>query len=115
MPSGHRFYAGWSEARFRRDAAAIGPHTEALVIAVLASRKHPEQGFRSCLGILKRLRGIDRDRAEAACARAVEIGALSSKSLASILDNNLDRSPSRPSTTDLPLVHANIRGGGYYH
>jgi transposase len=114
MPSSHRFYAGWSEARFRRDAAVIGPNTETLIVAVLASRKHPEQGFRSCLGILKRLRGIEPERAEAACARAVEIGALSSKSLGSILDNNLDRQ-SRQSVADLPLFHTNIRGGGYYH
>jgi hypothetical protein len=49
MPSGHRFYAGWSEARFRRDAAAIGPNTETMIVAVLASRKHPEQGFPSRL------------------------------------------------------------------
>ncbi|MBF0333689.1 MAG: transposase [Alphaproteobacteria bacterium] len=82
---------------------------------MMASRRHPEQGFRSCLGILKRLRGVDRDRAEAACARAVEIGALSSKSLGSILDNNLDRRPTGQSAADLPLFHANIRGGGYYH
>ncbi|MDA8250597.1 MAG: IS21 family transposase [Rhodospirillales bacterium] len=115
MPSGHRFYGGWSEARFRRDAAAIGPRTEALIVAVLTSRPHPEQGFRSCLGILKRLRGVDRDRAEAACARAVEIGALSSKSLGSILDNNLDRKPTGQPAADLPLLHANIRGSGYYH
>ena len=115
MPSHHRFYDGWSEARFRRDAAAIGPNTETLVIAVMANRRHPEQGFRSCLGILKRLRGIDRDRAEAACAHAVSIGALSAKSLGSILDNNLGRKPKSPSPADLPLFHANIRGGGYYH
>lgn len=115
MPSSHRFYDGWSEARFRRDAAAIGPNTEALVIAVLANRRHPEQGFRSCLGILKRLRGIDRDRAEAACAHAVSIGALSAKSIGSILDNNLGCKPKGQSTAELPLVHTNIRGGGYYH
>ena len=117
MPSHHRFYSGWSEERFRRNATAIGPNAEALVIAVMASRKHPEQGFRSCLGILKRLRGVDRDRAEAACARAVEIGALSSKSLGSILDNNLDRKPTGrvSAAADLPLFHANIRGSGYYH
>lgn len=115
MPSNHRFYAAWSEPRFRRDAAAIGPNTEALVVAVLASRRHPEQGFRSCLGILKRLRGVARERAEAACARAVEIGARSSKSLGSILDNNLDRQAKQPSPADLPLFHTNIRGGGYYH
>ena len=115
MPSHHRFYDSWSEARFRRDAAAIGPNTEALVIAVMASRRHPEQGFRSCLGILKRLRGVEHARAEAACARAVEIGGLSAKSLGSILDNNLDRKPKGLSTDDLPLFHTNIRGSGYYH
>ncbi|MEI7610558.1 MAG: hypothetical protein WCJ64_24520 [Rhodospirillaceae bacterium] len=81
----------------------------------MANRRHPEQGFRSCLGILKRLRGVDRDRAEDACAHAVSIGALSAKSLGSILDNNLGRKPKGPSTADLPLFHANIRGGGYYH
>jgi transposase len=115
MPSTHRHYAGWSEARFRRDAAAIGPNTEALIVAVMASRKHPEQGYRSCLGILKRLRGVPRERAEAACARALEIGTLSAKSLGSILDNNLDQKPRRKAEADLPLFHANIRGSGYYH
>jgi len=115
MPSNHRFYAGWSEAGFRRDAAAIGPNTEALILAVLASRRHPEQGFRSCVGILKRLRGVDTTRAEAACALAVAIGALSVKSLGSILDNNLDRKPKRPAADEAPLLHANIRGGGYFH
>ncbi|MBF0305912.1 MAG: transposase [Alphaproteobacteria bacterium] len=115
MPSSHRFYAGWSEARFRRDAAAIGPNTEALIIAVIARRRHPEQGFRSCLGILKRLRGVEPDRAEAACARALQIGALSAKSLGSILDNNLDRKPPRRTDPELPLLHPNIRGRGYFH
>jgi transposase len=114
MASAHREYADWSEVRFRRDAAAIGPNTEAFIVAVLSSRKHPEQGFRSCLGILKRLRGVEPDRAEAACARALEIGALSCKSIGSILDNNLDKK-SRRKADDLPLFHANIRGSGYFH
>ena len=115
MPSTHRHYADWSEARFRRDALAIGPNAEALIIAVMASRRHPEQGYRACLGILKQLRGVTHERAEAACRRAVEIGALSSKSIASILANNLDRRSARPTNDDTPLLHANIRGGRYYH
>lgn len=115
MPSAHRHYADWNEERFRRDAAAIGPHTEALIIAVLAGRPHPEQGFRTCLGILKRLRGIDPDRAEGACAHALAIGALSSKSLGSILDNNLGAKGRGRGADTAPLLHGNIRGGGYYH
>jgi len=115
MPSAHRRYAAWSEERFRCEARALGPQTEALIIAILASRRHPEQGFRVCLGILKLFRGANRDRAEAASARALEIGALSYQSLVSILDNNLDRQPLRRSADGAPLDHPNIRGSRYYH
>ena len=115
MPRAHRQYADWSEDRFRRQAAAIGPNTEALILAVLASRRHPEQGFRTCLGILKRFRGIGSDRAEAVSGRAVALGALSYKSVASILDNHLDRQPPPAPATDAPLLHANLRGARYYH
>ena len=65
MPSSHRRYAQWTPDRFRRWAAKIGPSTEGLITAVLASRPHPEQGFRTCLGILKLYRGVDADRVEA--------------------------------------------------
>jgi transposase len=115
MPSAHRRYAAWSEERFRREARALGPHTEALICAVLASRRHPEQGFRVCIGVLKLFRGANRERAEAACARALEIGALSCKSLVSILDNNLDRQPPLSTADGAPLDHPNIRGSRYYH
>jgi len=93
MPSAHRRYAEWTPERFRRWARAIGPQTEGLVIAVLSSRPHPEQGFRTCLGVLRLLRGLDPSRVEAVAARAVEIGALTYKSIASILAHNLDRTP----------------------
>jgi transposase len=86
MPSSHRRYAEWTPERFRRWARAIGPNTEGLVIAVLSARPHPEQGFRTCLGILRLFRGLDPARAEAVSARAIAIGALTYKSLASILD-----------------------------
>jgi transposase len=115
MPKGHQRYSGWSEAYFRSNAAAIGPNTEGLIIAVMGKRKYPEQGFRSCQGILDRLRSIERERAEGACARALEIGALSSKSLGSIIEHNLDRKARRTNDATLPLLHSNIRGGGYYH
>ncbi|MET3595069.1 hypothetical protein ABID26_004481 [Mesorhizobium shonense] len=68
MPSSHRRYAEWTPERFRRWAASIGPQTEGLVVAILANRPHPEQGFRTCLGILRLFRDIDRNRAEAVSA-----------------------------------------------
>ena len=79
MPSSHRRYAEWTPDRFRRWAGKIGPNTEGLISAVLASRPHPEQGFRTCLGILRSYRGLDPVRVEAVSARAVELGILNCK------------------------------------
>ena len=70
MPSSHRRYAEWTPERFRRWAGKIGPNTESLIGAVLASRPHPEQGFRTCLGILRSYRGLETGRLEAVSARA---------------------------------------------
>src|ERR1700734_1787882 len=88
--SAHRRYAEWSPERMQRQAQGIGPNTEALIIAVMARRPHPEQGFRTCLGILRLYRGIDVVRAEAISVRAVEIGALNYQSVASILEHRLE-------------------------
>jgi transposase len=99
----------------QRQARAIGPNTEGLIIAVLARRPHPEQGFRTCLGVLRLFRGIDAARAERVSRRAVEIGALSYASVASILKHRLDRPASPQAADDAPLLHDNIRGSRYYH
>ena len=115
MPSHHREYAQWSPERFLREASTFGPNTAGLFTAILAQRRHPEHGFRNCLGILRLFRGAGVMRAEAVSARALEIGALSYKSIASILDNNLDRKPGPTPADSLPLRHANLRGPGYYH
>jgi transposase len=115
MPSAHRRYAEWNPERFQRQAHDIGPNTEALIIALLFRRPHPEQGFRTCLGVLRLFRGLDAVRAEAVALRAVEIGALSYASIASILQHRLDRPASPQAADGTPILHANIRGSGYYH
>ncbi len=115
MPSSHRRYAEWSPERFQRQARAIGPNTEALITAVLAHRPHPEQGFRTCMGVLRLFRGIEATRAETVCSHALEIGARSYQSVASILKHGLDRKASPPAADDTPLLHVNIRGSGYFH
>jgi transposase len=115
MPSAHRRYAEWTPERFQRWARTVGPNTEGLILAILAHRPHPEQGFRTCLGVMRLLRGIDPARAERVAARAVEIGALNYKSIASILAHNLDRRPQAATAGDGVIVHANIRGPHYFH
>jgi transposase len=115
MPSAHRRYAEWTPERLQHDARGIGPNTEALIIAVIARRPHPEQGFRTCLGLLRLFRGIEAVRVEAVSLRAVEIGALSYASVASILKHRTDRLASPQTADGTPLLHENIRGARYYH
>jgi transposase len=115
MPSAHRRYAEWSPERFRRQARAIGPNTEALIIAALARRPHPEQGFRTCVGVLRLFRGIEAVRAEAVCSRAIGIGALSYQSVASILKHRLNRRASPQAAGGTLILNDNIRGSGYFH
>jgi transposase len=115
MPSAHRRYAEWTPERFQRWGQTIGPSTEGLIIAILTHRPHPEQGFRTRLGVMRLLRGVDPARAERVADRAVEIGALNYKSIASILANNLDRRPRASAADSTVIVHANIRGPHYFH
>jgi transposase len=115
MPSSHRRYADWTVQRIRQEAAAIGPATAALCELILERRPHPEQGFRSCLGIVRLLRPFGADRLEAAAMRAIEIGTLTDSSVRSILDNKLDSTAPKPASDAVPVLHRNIRGPRYYH
>jgi len=113
MPSSHRRYAEWSPERFQRWGASIGPRTEGLMIAILSSRPHPEQGFRTCLGVLNLYREIDKQKAEAVSTRAVEIGGLNCKSITALI-----KTCKAPRHSDEPAAvgeHANLRGPGYFH
>src|SRR6201981_3522447 len=108
MPSSHRRYAEWSPARLVGEAEKIGPATVALFEAVMKAKPHPEQGFRSCLGILSLVKGYGPERIEAAAGRGNDIRATSYGSIKSILQNGLDRAFAKPSTPDAsPIRHAN--------
>lgn len=115
MPKSHREHHEWSPSRLISWAGKIGPQTQALVEGILSDRPHPEQGYRSCLGILRLARRYGDDRLEAACARAVAVHARSYRHIESILKNGLDRLPVRADEPQTPTqTHENIRGGDYY-
>ncbi len=115
MPESHRRHLEWSPGRIVRWAEVTGPATGALVAAILASRPHPEQGYRSCLGILRLGRRYGPERLEPAAARALAIGAHSYRSVESILRTGLDRQPLPDAAPAGPARrHENVRGGTYY-
>jgi transposase len=115
MPTAHQHYAEWTPQRLIHWATHSGPATAQVVETILASRAHPQQGFRSCLGIMRLGQHYSAERLEAACQRALTLGACAYKSLESILKNGLDRCPlPRAPEATAGLSHANIRGPQYY-
>jgi len=116
MPPSHQKMAEWTPDRFIRWAQTVGPQTVQLITAVLSSRTHPQQGFRTALGILRLAKSYGDPRLEAACRRALSIGTTSYRSVASILRHGLDQQPHNESPQETPaIVHTNVRGSRYYN
>ena len=116
MPESHRQAGEWSPERLLKWAAKTGPATEKLIRTVMASRKHPQQAYRSCLGILRLGNAYGDERLEAACRRALMLGSCRYKSIESILKHRLDEQPlEEQQELALPETHGNIRGPAYYH
>ncbi|HVT58220.1 MAG TPA: IS21 family transposase [Thermoanaerobaculia bacterium] len=115
MPRPHRDYVEWTPERLVRWAQKTGPSVAGLIETVMATRVHPQQGFRSCLGILRLSQRYGDERLEAACRRALEIRGFSYRSVHSILASGLDRNAdSTEPEAARPLVHENLRGPSYY-
>ncbi len=117
MAKAHLKHQQWSPQRFIQWAADIGPATQAVITYQLESRRHPEHGYRACLGLLNLAKKYTPHRLEAACQRAQTIGGMHYKNIASILANSLDKVPldGNDKPTTLPPVHDNVRGAEYYH
>ena len=118
MPSSHRRFADWNIDKILAHARAIGPAVDLLCQMILEDRPHPEQGFRSCMGIVGLEKAFGPLRVEAACLRALELSARTYGSVKSILDKKLDGQPiQRPADGEdaLDIAHRNLRGSRYYH
>jgi len=114
MPPQHRFYAQWSPERFTKWAQSIGDDVAEMIRIVLKKRKHPEQAFKTCMGILNLVKQYEPDRLNKACGRALEFGFYSYKRIKSILDKGLEEEPLAESRELTVSSHENIRGGQYY-
>jgi hypothetical protein len=115
MPPNHRFYAEWSPERFERWAAKIGPAMSEVTHRLLTGRQHPQQAYRSLLGIFRLGKSYSEPRLEAACRRALAYETLSYRSLESILKNGMESRPLPGEDKEPPPVqHRNIRGADYF-
>src|SRR6201985_1447373 len=94
MPSSHRRYRDWTLERIRSEAAKVGPDAQTLIDVILRSRPHPEQGFRSAIGILGLRKRYGAERVDAACARALALGTRSYSSVTAILKNRQEKKAS---------------------
>lgn len=107
MPVHHQAFR---DPKILQRAAAIGAATLALIEALFAKRRHPEQAIRSAQGVL----GLHRDHGasalEAACARAMALESIGYENVRRLL---------RVAQVQVPLplpavIHEHVRGGDYY-
>lgn len=113
MPPQHRYVTEWSPAFFMEKARAVDPVVEDYIGQVLAKKQHPEQAYKSCMGILSFAKRVGDIRLIKACKRANEFGYYNYRIIEDILKNNLDKYDEEPELSPMP-EHDNIRGGNYY-
>jgi len=116
MPPNHRFVKGWSPEYFIGKGSLIGPQTTEVFRQIFARYKHPEQAFKSCLGVLALAKQYTPERLEAASARAMHFHAPNYRTLKAILTQGLDQQPLAGNADQplLPFTHEQVRGPEYY-
>ena len=114
MPKSHQEAAGWTPERFKAWGGKIGPYVLGMVEDVLGRRQHPEQGYRSILGLLRLESTFGPDRLNRACQRALRYGLTGRRPVHEILKKKQDML-ALPQQEQLPLpAHDNVRGANFY-
>jgi transposase len=118
MPKAHQAHIQWTVSALKKWAATVGAATEQVVLELLATNAHPEQGYRRCLGLFSLSNRYTQARLEQACRRSLVLGTVSYKSIRSILAKRLDLLP-LPESAEVSappvLEHENLRGAAYFN
>jgi len=116
MPAAHRAHAEWSPSRLIAWGEKTGPATGRVVAEILRRYPHPEQGYRSCLGLLRLSKRYGSERLEAACIRAERLSSPRYQTAKNILASGADRLALEDESASAPPLpfHENVRGPGYY-
>ena len=116
MPPEHRQYKAWNGDRFRGWASKVGPGAAEVVQHLLGLHKLEQQGYKSCLSLLKLADQYSAGRLESACTKALSLTASPScKGIAAILRNGLDRlQDESPPPSSSGQEYSFTRGADYY-
>jgi transposase len=116
MPANHQAMVKWPPSRVLAWAEKIGPSVGLLTEKILASRRHPEQGYRSALGLIRLEKKYGHERLEKSCRRALEIGAHTYRFVADMLKNNMDKTiVDQSKQLSFTVNESNTRGRDQYH
>jgi transposase len=111
----HQFVTDWTPQRFINWAASIDQSVKEFIINVLERKQHPEQSYKSCMGVLAFAKKVGEERLANACKRALEHQVYNYKIIQKILEKGLDKlDDETPDEPELPF-HNNIRGRKYYN
>ena len=114
MASTHRFVSEWTPDRFLNWAAGIHEDVRLYILKILDRKQHPEQAYKSCLGVLSFAGKVGNDRLIKACQRALGYGLYNYKTIQKILERGLDKEDEDENQQLQMPLHDNIRGEDYY-
>jgi transposase len=116
LASTHQFVSEWTPQRFIDWAASIDVNVEELVCRILEQKQHPEQAYKSCMGVLSFQKKVGKERLSNACKRALEYNISNYRIIQKILENGLDSIVEEEKSEEHTLPeHQNIRGNNYYN
>jgi len=114
LASAHRFVSEWTPEKFIQWAASIHDDVKSYITEILNGKQHPEQAYKSCIGILSFSRKVGNDRLIRACQRALSYGLYNYKTIQNILEKGMDKYQDDESEQLQMPLHENIRGKKYY-
>jgi len=115
MPAAHRAHKEWTPQRLIQWGSTIGANTGRFVTTMLERHRHPEHGYRGCLGLLSLARRYGNKRLETACGLAIELNAVYYRHVREILARGSDLASEPAAANWVSPAHDNVRGPGYYH
>ena len=114
LASTHQFITEWTPQRFINWAGSIDDSVKLFITRLLEVKQHPEQAYKSCMGVLSYAKKVGNQRLSNACKRALEHHVYNYKIIQKILQNGLDLIEDERVPEQHMPEHLNIRGEDYY-